>query len=98
MHAAEPQVPRVPDHIEEGNCAGPALRRVHPVSRPRIFANVTFPAIPDVKAVERVIKNRQPNSEKLKPNHEWKAAQKFDLLGVRAWAFGCEGVREKMFD
>src|SRR5579872_17552 len=57
VNATEPQVPGVPDHVEERDRACPALRRVHPVSRPRILCHVAFAAIPDIEAIQRVIKN-----------------------------------------
>src|SRR2546430_17538968 len=96
MGAAKAQVPRMPSHVEEGNRAGPALRRVHPVAYPWVIANVAFAAIPDVEAVQCVIKDGQPDAEKFKKEYERKAAQEFNLLGVCAGPFRREGIGDKV--
>src|SRR5882762_916149 len=49
--------------VGERNPASPALRRVHPVARPRIAEKIRLPSIPDVKTIEGVEKNRKPHTE-----------------------------------
>src|SRR6476646_6460037 len=49
--AGEAHRVRMPEDVDEGNCAGPALRGIHEISRPGIVAYVGFAAEPDVKAV-----------------------------------------------
>ena len=51
---------------QECDAAGPALRCVHPVAGPGIFANVPLAAIPDVETIQRVECDRQPDSKQLK--------------------------------
>src|SRR5207247_7381930 len=70
MHAAEAQMPGVPDHVEEGDGAGPALRSEHEIAGPGIIRNVAFSAIPNVEAIQRVIENGQPDSEQLQIRSE----------------------------
>lgn len=98
MHTAKAQMPGVPPHKEERDGARPALGRVHPVAGPWIFGNIAFTAVPDIEAVERVIQNWQPDSEKLESNNKRKTAQELDLFRICAGAFGREGVRNEMLD
>src|SRR6476646_2713241 len=49
--AGEAHRVRMPEDVDEGDGAGPALRGIHEVSRPGIVAYVGFAAEPDVKAV-----------------------------------------------
>jgi len=88
----------MPPHIEEGDRSRPALRRVHPVTCPRIFRDVALAPVPDVKPVQRVIKNWQPDSEELQPDHKRKAAKKLNLFGIRARASGGKCIRKKMLN
>src|SRR6185369_3740104 len=92
------QVPGVPHDVEKRNAAGPALGAEHPVAGPGIVGDVTFAAEPDVEAVKRVVKNRQPDPEQLEVENEGKARQQFDLLGVRGGATRRERVRHEMLD
>jgi hypothetical protein len=88
----------VPHDIDECDGAHPALGAIHPISRPRIFRKITVAAIPDVKAVERVIKDGQPDAEEFQPYYKGKSTQKLDLLGISAGAFGGECVRDEMLN
>src|SRR5438445_773017 len=96
--SAEAQMPRMPNHIEESDGTRPALRGVHPITRPGIISHVTFTAIPNVEPVKRVIENRQPDAEQFKPHYERKAAEKFDLFGICARASRGERIGDKMLN
>ena len=98
VHAVEAQVPRVPHDVQKRDGAGPALRGVHPVARPRILGHIALAARPDVETVERVVQNRQPDSEQLEPEDKWEAGEKRNLIGVRAGAFRGESVGNEMLD
>src|SRR5580704_18107923 len=98
MDAREAQMPGVPDDVGEGDATGPTLRGVKPVTAPRIFGHVAIAAVPDVEAVASVKQDGQPDAEQLQANHERKAAQEFDLLGVGGGATRGESVREKVLD
>ncbi len=98
VHTAEPQMPGVPHHVEESDCARPALRRIHPVPGPGIFGHVALSARPDIKAIKRVIKNRQPYAEQFKSEDKRKTAEERNLPGISAWALGGECVGDKMLD
>src|SRR5213080_4986686 len=65
----------VPDHVEEGDGAGPALRSEHEIAGPGIIRNVAFSAIPNVEAIQRVIENGQPDSEQLQIKDKRKAGE-----------------------
>ena len=92
------QVPGVPDHVEERDRAGPALRRVHPVARPRIRGYIAFTAKPDVEAIEGVVTDWNPNPEQFKKEDERHATQELDLFCVGAGTFGGKRVRDKVLD
>ena len=96
VHAAEAQMPSMPDDVAEGYRASPALEGVHPVAGPGILDHIAFAAIPDIKTVERVKQNRQPDAEQFQPNHKRKTAQELNLLGISARALGGKRVRNKM--
>src|SRR5467141_2677270 len=98
MHAAEAQMPGVPDHVEEGDGAGPALRSEHEIAGPGIIRNVAFSAIPNVEAIQRVIENGQPDPEQLQIKDKRKAGEEVDLLGVGSWTAGCKGIRDEVLD
>ena len=66
VNAAEAQVPGVPHDVAEGDGAGPALEGGHPVAGPGIVADIALAAEPDVEAVERMIKDGQPDPEQFK--------------------------------
>src|SRR5438046_9776357 len=83
MHTAEAQMPGVPDHVEEGDGAGPALRSEHEIAGPGIIRNVAFSAIPNVEAIQRVIENEQPDSEQLQIKDKRKAGEYISLLAAR---------------
>src|SRR5947207_471358 len=98
VHPAKAQMPGMPDDIEEANSASPALRRVHPIPSPGIVRHIALAASPNVKAIKRVIKNRQPNTKQLQADHEGKATEEFNLLCVCSRTFGSEGIRYKMLN
>ena len=98
VYAAEAQMPGVPHDVAERDGAGPALQGEHPVAGPGIVGDVAFAAEPDVEAVERVVKNRQPDPEQLEVENEGKARQQFDLLGVRGGATRRERVGHEMLN
>jgi len=98
VNPAKAQMPGVPPHVNEGDGAGPALQSEHPVARPGIIGDVTLAAEPDVEAVERVVKNRQPDPEQLEVENEGEARQQFHLLGVRTGPAGGERIGDEMLD
>src|ERR1700687_5777435 len=98
MHAVKPQMPGVPDHVEECDCTGPALCRIHPIACPRIIGDVALAAPPDIEAVERVIKNWQPYDEQFQSHDERNAAEKCNLTGIGSRPFGRKGIRDKMLN
>ena len=98
VNPAEAQVPGVPHDVAEGDGAGPALESEHPVAGPGIVADVTLATEPDVEAVKRVIKDRQPDSEQFEVENEREAGEQFYLLGVCGRTTGGEGVGDEVFD
>src|ERR1700680_25058 len=72
----------MPQDVKEGDAAGPALRRIQPVSSPGIFRNVALAAIPDVETVERMERDGQPDPEQFKEENQGKICQKADLARV----------------
>src|SRR5207245_10337004 len=80
VHTTEAQMPCVPHHVEEGNGTRPALRSKHEVTGPGIVCNVALSAIPNVEAVQRVVKNGQPDSEQIQIKEKRKAREQFNLL------------------
>ncbi len=85
----------MPNHVEESDSASPALGRVHPISGPGIIGDIALAAIPDIKPVERVIQNRQPDPEQFQTDYEGEAAQELNLFGIGSRPFGREGVRDE---
>ena len=65
VHAGEAQEIGVLHHVDERDDAGPALRGVEPVARPGIIGDVGLALIPDIDAVEAVVKDRNPDEEQL---------------------------------
>src|ERR1051326_1116637 len=61
VDSGKPHCPGVPQDVSESDDSGPALRRVHPVAGPRIVADIRLAPIPDVEAIERVIKEGEPD-------------------------------------
>ena len=96
MHAAEAQMPGVPHDIEKNDAARPTLGGEHPVARPGILGDITLAAKPYVKTVQRVVKNRQPNTEQLQIKNKRKAREQLDLLGISGGTSGSEGVRDEI--
>src|SRR5271169_3472225 len=85
-------------HVGERDDAGPALRSVKPVARPGISADVGRALIPDVDAVEPVVKNRNPDEEQFQKKNERQAVQKLDLFSVGDRAFEGFGIRDEVFE
>src|SRR5450755_2959007 len=97
MHAREAQKPSVLHHVGERDDPRPALRSVQPVTGPRISRNIRITLIPDVDAIETVIKNRNPDKEQLQQKNARQAVQKLDLLSIGQRAFEGFGVRDEVF-
>ena len=91
-------MPGVPDHVEKSDGAGPALRSIHPVSGPGILAKIAVTPIPNIKTVEGVIENGQPDTKQLKTYYEREAAEQFNLFCVSGWASSRKCVGNEMFD
>src|SRR5580658_453881 len=99
INSGKPHRPGVPDDVGEGDAAGPALRRVHPISGPGIVNRVALAAVPDVKTVERVERDGQRDSEQLKEGNQRKVGQKAYLAGIGVGAADRGGVRnQNMFE
>src|ERR1700722_10497686 len=98
VNPAEAQLPGVPHDVEEGDTAGPALSGEHPVSGPGIFSNVAFAPVPDIEAVQSVIKNGNPDPEQLKIKDKRKTGEQLHLFGVGARASGGECVGNEMLN
>src|ERR1700692_82489 len=98
MHSREAQMIGVLHHVDQRNDAGPALRGVEHVASPRVSRNIVLSLIPDVDAVETVIKNRNPDEEQLQKKNSGQAIQKLNLLAISQRAFEGFGVRDEMFE
>jgi len=98
VNSAEAQMPCVPNYVEKNNSARPALGGKHPVAGPGIFGYVALAAKPNVEAVKRVIKNRQPNPEQLQIEDEREARKQFDLFGIRGGSSRCKRIRDEVLD
>src|SRR5271157_511145 len=85
IDSGKPHRPGVPHDVSEGDGPGPALRRVHPVASPRISDRISVSAIPDVKPVKGVKRNRQPDPKQFEEEHERKIGQEahLALVGMR---------------
>src|ERR1700678_3319477 len=82
VHSGKPHGPRVPQDVSEGDAASPALRGVHPVAAPGILNRVPISAIPDVKTVERMKRNGQPDAKQFQKEHQRQIRQKAHLAGI----------------
>src|SRR6478609_919421 len=60
----------VPEDVNKGDAAGPALRGIHEISRPGIIADVGFAAEPDVEPVQSVIQKRNIDADRFKDRNE----------------------------
>src|ERR1700752_2200924 len=99
VNARKPHRPRVPDDVGESDAAGPALRRVHPISGPGICDRVSVATVPNVETVERMEGHRQPNPKELKEEDKRKIGEKTHLPGVRVRAADRGGVgNQNMFE
>src|SRR5882724_3972372 len=83
----------MPQDVGKRDSARPSLSRIHPVPAPWIRNNVSIPAIPDVKPVQRMKRNRQPDAEQLKKEYERKIRQKRDLPRIGRWPVLPDGGR-----
>jgi len=81
------------DSAGEGDAAGVALRRIHPVAAPRISDGIAVPAVPDVEAVQRVERDRQPDPKQFEEEHQRQIRQKTHLARVRCRAVESDGGR-----
>ena len=98
MNPAKAQMPGVPYDVEKSDAAGPALGSEHPVARPGIVGDIALAAVPDIKAVEGVVENRQPDPEQLQIEHKRKAGEQFHLLGVCPGAPGGERIGDEVLN
>src|SRR5450755_4362829 len=98
VHAGEAQEEGVLHHEDERYDAGPALRRVEPVAGPGVIANVGLALIPDVDAIEAVIKDWNPDEEQFEQKNGGQAVQKLDLLAVGDGTFEGFGVRNEVLE
>src|SRR5882724_3413856 len=93
------QMPGVPRDVCERDYSRPALQRIQPISRPRIFADVAFAAPPDHHAVSAVEKDRKPYPKRLEEDDHWQAAQELHLVGVGFGPVNGGGIRDQdVFD
>src|ERR1700736_5739917 len=89
----------MPNDVDECNPARPALGGVHPIPRPRICNRISIAAIPDIKTVERMKSDRQPDPKQLKKEHKRKIPKKAYLPRVSVGPADGGGVRnQNMFD
>src|SRR5690349_2670668 len=86
----------VPDDVNKGDAAGPALRRIHEISRPGIIADVGLAAEPDIEAVKCVVQQRDVDADRFKNRNEGQPRKKLYLRAIRIWAVGGKGVRNEM--
>src|SRR5208282_781248 len=98
VHAGEAQIISMLHHVDERDDASPALGAVKPIALPRIIDDVGVALIPDVDAVEAVVKDRNPDKEQLQKKNSGQAIEKLDLLAVSLNAFEGFGVRDEMFE
>src|SRR5271157_1764122 len=70
VHTGEAQVVRVLHHVNESDDSCPALRRVKPISLPRILRDIRVASPPDVNAIQAVIEDRNPDEEKFEGEDE----------------------------
>src|ERR1035441_4272872 len=96
VHAGEAQKVSMLHHEDERDDAGPALRRVEPVARPWVIANVGLALIPDVDAIEAVVEDRNPDEEQFEEKNSGQAVQKLDLLAVGDGTFEGFSVRNEV--
>ena len=98
VHAGEAQEVRVLRYKNKRDDAGPAMSGVEPIAGPRVIGDVALALIPDPKAVEAVVGDRDPDEEQLQQKNERQAVQKLDLLAISRWAFEGLGVRDEVFE
>src|ERR1017187_1855551 len=98
VHAGEAQKVSMLHHEDERDDAGPALRRVEPVARPWVIANVGLALIPDVDAIEAVVEDRNPDEEQFEEKNSGQAVQKLDLLAVGDGTFEGFSVRNEVLE
>ncbi len=98
VYAGEAQMISMLHHVGERDDAGPALRSVEPVAGPGISADVGLALIPNVDAVEAVVKNRNPDEEQFQKKNKWQTVQELDLVTIGLWAFEGFGIRDEVFE
>src|SRR5580704_135577 len=79
VHAGKAHGPRMPENVDKGDAAGPALGRIHPVAGPGIFHRISVSAVPDVETVECVERDWQPDAEQLKKEDQREICEKAHL-------------------
>src|ERR1035441_9226308 len=73
-HAGKAQVVSMLHDVDESDDAGPAMCGVEPIASPRVIGDVALALIPDPKAVEAVVGDRNPDEEQLQQKNEGQAA------------------------
>src|SRR5579859_6955558 len=86
----------VPDDVNKGDAAGPALGRIHEISRPGIIADVGFAAKPDIEPVKRMVQKRNIDADNFKNQNEGQPSKKLYLRAIRIGAIGGKGVGNEM--
>src|SRR2546423_14985890 len=98
VNTVETHGPHVPAHVEEGDGAGPALRRVQPVAGPGILTDIRFAPVPDIEAVDGVVGNGQPDEKKFQKEDERQSAEKANVFVISINAVGRKRIEEKMLN
>src|SRR5271169_290370 len=98
MDTSKAQIQGVLHDVDEGDYARPALGRVEPVAGPRVIRDVALASIPDVKAVEAVVEDRNPDEEQLQQKNAGQAVEELDLFPVGYGAVEGFGVRDEVLD
>ena len=99
VNAGKSQVPDVPPDVDENHRSGPALQAVHPIALPGIANKVSVAAIPDIKTVNPVKGDGQPNAQRFQREHQRQAAQEFNLPRISAGAIDGGGIgNQNMLD
>src|SRR5436853_6792312 len=95
INSAEAHGPGMPDDVGKRDDASPALRGIHPVARPGIIGDIRLAAPPDVKAVQRMKQDGQPDAEQFKHSYEWQSAKKTNLTSVGGRSTSGGSVRDQ---
>src|SRR6266571_6202140 len=86
----------VPDDVNKGDAASPALCRIHEISRPGIIADVGFAPEPDIEPVQSVVQKRNIDADGFKNRNKRQPGKKLYLRAIRIGAVGGKGVGNEM--